>query len=181
MQPEAKPLATPSGKLEIYSDTIAGFDDESLLGHAAWYEPSEWLGGQVDLYPLHLLSPQPAKRLHSQFDHADHSQSGKVAGCEPMTLHPATAAERGIKSGDRVRVFNQRGACLAGAVLDERMRHDVVALPTGAWFRPQDPRLSESLELNGNPNVLTPDFGTSSLAQGPSANTCLVQVERYSS
>ena len=180
LQPQAKPLATPSGKLEIYSETIAGFDDDSLMGHAAWYEPSEWLGGQVDGYPLHLLSPQPAKRLHSQFDHADHSQSGKVAGCEPITLHPDTAAQRGIEDGDRVRVFNQRGACLAGAVLDERMRRDVVALPTGAWFKPEDPSLSESLELNGNPNVLTPDLGTSSLAQGPSANTCLVQVERYS-
>ena len=51
----------------------------------------------------------------------------------------------------------------------------VVALPTGAWYAPG----ADGLELNGNPNVLTVDVGTSSLAQGPSANTCLVEVERY--
>ena len=55
---------------------------------------------------------------------------------------------------------------------------DVVALPTGAWFDPLDVD-GEILELAGNPNVLTRDVGTSSLAQGPSAHTCLVDVERY--
>ena len=55
---------------------------------------------------------------------------------------------------------------------------DVVALPTGAWFDPLEPGVPGTLELAGNPNVLTRDEGTSSLAQGPSAHTCLVEVER---
>ena len=62
---------------------------------------------------------------------------------------------------------------------DSEMRVDVVALPTGAWFKPSVPDDFGSLELAGNPNVLTKDIGTSSLAQGPSSGTCLVQVERY--
>ena len=59
------------------------------------------------------------------------------------------------------------------------MRPDVVALPTGAWFRPSAPGETASLELAGNPNVLTKDIGTSQLAQGPSSGTCLVEVEPY--
>jgi biotin/methionine sulfoxide reductase len=52
---------------------------------------------------------------------------------------------------------------------------DVVSLPTGSWFAPLD----DATDANGNPNVLTADIGTSNLAQGPSANTCLVEVEKY--
>jgi biotin/methionine sulfoxide reductase len=95
-----------------------------------------------------------------------------------MRMHPDAAAERRITDGDTVRVFNGRGQCLAGVRLDDRMMPDIVALPTGAWFDPLEPGVPDTLELAGNPNVLTRDHGTSSLAQGPSAHTCLVQVER---
>ena len=66
-----------------------------------------------------LIANNPARRLHSQHDHGAHSQAGKVQGREPIRLHPADAAARGIADGDVVRVFNDRGACLAGAVLDD--------------------------------------------------------------
>lgn len=52
----------------------------------------------------------------------------------------------------------------------------VAAIATGAWF---DPAETEQLELHGNPNVLTRDVGTSRLAQGPSALTALIEVERW--
>jgi biotin/methionine sulfoxide reductase len=52
----------------------------------------------------------------------------------------------------------------------------VVQLPTGAWWDPVEPG---GLCRSGNPNVLTRDAGTSSLAQGPTAQTCLVEVERF--
>jgi biotin/methionine sulfoxide reductase len=55
----------------------------------------------------------------------------------------------------------------------------VVELPTGSWFDPEDPQVDGSLEVHGNPNVLTRDKGSSSLGQGPSAHSCLVDVERY--
>ncbi len=174
--PEANRLHTPSGKIELFSEAIAEFGYADCPGHASWLEPFERLGGQgSERYPLHLLSPQPERRLHSQLDHANYSQDGKIAGREPLTMHPTAAGARGLEAGDVVRVFNERGACLAGLRLADDMREDVVLLPTGAWFKPQD----QTLELNGNPNVLTGDVGTSRLAQGPSANTCLVEVERY--
>ena len=175
--PEAQPLATPSGKLELYSQRIESFAYDDCPAHAAWLEPYEWLGGEkAGVYPLHLLSPQPSRRLHSQLDQSDYSQAGKIAGKEVLTMHPLAAADRGIAEGDIVRVYNERGACLAGVRLDAGMRADVVTLPTGAWFKPSDPESEHSLELNGNPNVLTRDHGTSKLAQGPSAHTCLVEV-----
>ncbi|MEC7553642.1 MAG: molybdopterin dinucleotide binding domain-containing protein, partial [Pseudomonadota bacterium] len=117
------------------------------------------------------------RRLHSQLDQSAFSQAGKISGKEVLSMHPQAAADRRVNAGDLVRVFNERGACLAGVALDESMRPDVVSLPTGAWFRPEDAGAAGSIELNGNPNVLTRDKGTSKLAQGPSAHTCLVEVE----
>ena len=88
---------------------------------------------------------------------------------------PRAAAQRGIADGDVVRLFNERGACLAGAVIDDGLMPEVVQLSTGAWYDPDETGMCRA----GNPNVLTADVGTSRLAQGPSAHTCLVDVERF--
>ena len=114
--PEANPLHTPSGRIEIFSERIDGFGYEDCRGHPRWYEPCEWLGGAgADLHPLHLISNQPVTRLHSQLDNGRHSRAGKIDGREPVAMHPADAAARGIAAGDAVRVFNDRGACLSSA------------------------------------------------------------------
>lgn len=176
--PEKGRLNTPSGKIEIYSETIAGFGYEEIAGHATWEAPYEWLGGEGEDYPLHLMSNQPKTRLHSQLDCGEGSTSSKIGGREPMRINPQDAIARGLSDGDIVRIFNDRGACLAGIILDEAIMPGVVQLSTGAWFDPQDPAADDSLELHGNPNVLTADRGTSRLAQGPSAHTCMVQVEK---
>ena len=177
--PLANALKTPSGKIEIFSEVIAGFGYDDCPGHAAWLEPIERLGRANGAYPLHLISNQPVTKLHSQLDHGSHSRAAKVAQREPITLHPDDARERGIAAGDVVRVFNGRGACLAGAVIDDQVRRSVVQMSTGAWFDPEVRGEPGSLCKHGNPNVLTPDKGTSRLGQGPIAHSCLVEVERY--
>ena len=178
--PSAHPLRTPSGRIEIYSEKIAGFRYASCPPHPTWLEPSERLGGAGSQnYPLHLISNQPKHRLHSQLDHSAHSQTHKIAGRERLTMHPAAAAARGLQAGTTVRVFNDRGQCLAGLALNDAMREDVVELPTGAWFDPLLLADGSLLELAGNPNVLTRDQGTSELAQGPSPHTCLVEVAAF--
>jgi biotin/methionine sulfoxide reductase len=78
-----------------------------------------------------------------------------------------------------VRVFNDRGACLAGAHVTDAIRPGVVQLATGAWYDPADPGHIGALDKHGNPNVLTLDKGTSKLAQGPAAHSLLVEVERF--
>jgi biotin/methionine sulfoxide reductase len=178
--PERHRLATPSGRIELYSSTIDGFGYDDCPGHAVWREPREWLGSSLaGRFPLHLLSPQPADKLHSQYDHGSVSRAGKVSDRAPLWMNPADAAARGILDGTVVRVFNDRGSCLAGAVLTDGLIPGVVQLPTGAWFDPSDPGQAHSLEKHGNPNVLTPDRGTSRLAQSPTCNSTLVQVSRF--
>lgn len=178
--PQASPIGTPSGKIEIFSEKIAAFDYDDCAGHATWIEPTEGLRTPLaERYPLHLITNQPKARLHSQLDHGAWSQKHKVAGREPIAIHPDVAAERGIQAGSVVRVFNDRGECLAGAVISDDVAPFVVQMATGAWFDPVEPGKAGSLCKNGNVNVLTLDKGTSRLAQGPSANSTLVDVQPY--
>lgn len=178
--PERHRLATPSGRIEIFSDRIASFAYGDCPGHPTWLEPREWLGApEAGTFPLHLLSNQPKARLHSQYDNGSLSRATKIRGREPIRLNPEDAKERGIVDGDVVRVFNARGACLAAAVLSPELKRGVVQLSTGAWFDPVAPGEIGALDKHGNPNVLTRDEGTSRLAQGPSPQSCLVEVERH--
>lgn len=178
--PEKYPLSTPSGKIEISSETIESFGYADCAGHPRWYEPDEWLGGpRASQYPLHLIANQPKTRLHSQLDHGAVSQASKVKGREPIRMHPDAAAARGVSAGDVVRVFNDRGACLAGVIVDSDLRSDVVQLSTGAWYDPLDPADPDSLCVHGNPNVLTADIGTSSLSHGCTGQHVLVQIEKF--
>ena len=89
-------------------------------------------------YPLHLVSSQPRDRLHSQMDCGPVSAGGKVAGREAIAINPADAAARGIRDGDVVRVHNERGACLAGAIVSDTVSAGVVQLSCGAWYDPAD-------------------------------------------
>jgi biotin/methionine sulfoxide reductase len=178
--PDETPLATPSGRIEIFSATIDGFGYKDCPGHPSWLEPTEWLGSPLaDRYPLHLIANNPTTRLHSQLDVGALSQAAKVHGREPIRMNPGDAGRRGIRSGDVVRVFNDRGSCLAGAVVSEAVRPGVVQLSTGAWYDPLDPADPQAMCVHGNPNVLTFDRGTSSLAQGCAGQHALVQVERW--
>ena len=178
--PKAHPLNTPSGRIEIFSSTIAGFGYDDCPGHATWLEPSEWLGSaKAARHPLHLISNQPGPRLHGQLDPAPVSMAQKVGGREPLWINPTDAGRRGIGEGDVLRVYNDRGACLAGAHVTDAVRPGVVQLATGAWYDPEVPGVIGTLEKHGNPNVLTLDKGTSKLAQAPAAHSLLVEVERW--
>jgi len=178
--PQAHPLKTPSGRIELHSDRIASFGLPDCPGHPAWLEPREWLGAEAARrFPLHLLSDQPHTKLHSQLDHSAVSLANKVAGCEPILIHPRDAAARGIADGDRVRVYNDRGACLAGARLSDALLPGVVKLSTGAWWDPDRPGEPDALDRHGNPNAVTRDEGASRLSQGCAAQSCLVEIARH--
>lgn len=177
--PEAHPLATPSGRIEIFSETVAGFGYEDCPGHPVWREPYEWLGNREPRWPLHLTSNQPKDKLHSQLDHGGVSRTAKIKGRSPVHMNPADAASRGLADGDVVRLFNARGSCLGGLEIDPSIRPGVVNMSTGAWYDPEDPSQHGTMCKHGNPNVLTRDKGTSRLGQGPTAHTCLIAVELF--
>jgi len=171
--PDTAPLATPSGRIEIFSDTIAGFDYDECPGHPCWRAPDEWLGAELAArYPLHLVSPQPGDKLHSQMESAIADQPG--ARPAAIEINPADASARKLDDGDLVTVFNERGACQARAHISDAIRPGVVSLSTGAWFDPD----GDGTDTQGNPNVLTRDLGTSRIGQGSSAHTALVEVAR---
>lgn len=171
--PVAHRLGTPSGKIELFNDLAAA--EPGQPGHPAWLDPEEWLGAPlVQEWPLHLLTPQPDRKLHGQMDASTFVRAGKVQDRERLTLHPVDAAARGIQDGDTLRVFNARGACFAVARVDDAVVPGVVLLPTGSTFDPDG-----ATDRGSNPNVLTRDIGTSELGQGCAAQSCLVQVARH--
>jgi biotin/methionine sulfoxide reductase len=176
--PAGHALTTPTGKIEIFSATIDGFGYPDCPGHPVWLEPDEWLGSPAaERFGLQLVANQPRSRLHSQLDVGAHSQSVKIAGREPVRLHPSDAAVRGLRDGELVRIFNDRGACLAGLAVDEAVRPGVAQLSTGAWYDP-DPAVPGFCR-HGNPNVLTADRPSSTLSQGCTGQLALVEIEPY--
>ncbi|MCB8881124.1 molybdopterin guanine dinucleotide-containing S/N-oxide reductase [Acidisoma cellulosilytica] len=174
--PVAHPLKTPSGRIEIFSARIAGFEEPDCPGHPTWLPPVDVPRPGASLF---LVANQPATRLHSQLDFGGHSAEAKRRGREVASMHPEDAARRGISDGDIIRLFNERGACLAALRVTTDVRPGVVQLPTGAWYDPDDPEDENPLCVHGNPNVLTRDVGTSALAQGCTGQLTAVEVEKF--
>ena len=176
--PEANPRPTPSGKIELFSETVAGFGLEDCAGHATWNPPRDFNVNNIRRHPLALVSGQPATRLHSQFDNGDLSLSGKIGGREPVLLHPDDAVARQIADGDIVEIFNDRGRCLAGARVTSDVAKGVAFLWTGAWYDP-DFDAPQNRDRHGNPNVLTHDIRTSEFSQSPASHSAYVEVKKW--
>lgn len=179
--PAASPLPTPRGRIEVFSETIAGFGYPDCPGHPTWLEPVEWLGSEAARrFPLQLVSNQPAGRLHSQLDFGAASLETKVDGREPLRINPTDAEARGISDGSLVRVHNDRGALLAVARVTGQVRAGVIQMATGAWYDPVSlPGEPHPVCVAGNPNMVTRDVGTSRLAQGCTGQLCLVEVTPF--
>ncbi len=171
--PLAHPLATPTGRIELFSEILHRFGLPDVAGHAVWRPASD----ADPAFDLELLCTQPSHRLHSQLDMGAASQSTKVAGREPIRLHPADAAARGLLAGDVARVRSAQGTLLAGVVVTDALLPGVVQMHTGAWFDPSAPEIADC--VNGNVNVLTRDVGTSTLTQASNGARVRVRVERY--
>lgn len=176
--PDTHPLKTPSGKIELFSETIADYRSPDFAPHPEWRAPIEWLkADKAHTYPLHFISIQPKDRLHSQLATTPQVAANKTAGKETLYMHPQDAAARNITDQSQVIVKNDRGSIYAGVEITDGVKQGVVIMSTGAWFDPGFGKKEWSpVELSGNANVLTLDIGTSSLTQGPNAMSCLVDV-----
>ncbi len=190
--PEANPLKTPSGKLEFYSERLAESfpDDTERRPTPHWVEKSETHDERISSdrakkYPLLLMSNHGRWRLHAQCDDISwirEAPTCKVKGYdnyryEPVWLHPTEAAKRGIKNGDIVKIYNERGAVLGGAYLTERLRSGVAYIDHGArcdWIIPG------KLDRGGAINLISPPGLTSRNCTGQATSGYLVEVERVS-
>ncbi|WP_281222208.1 trimethylamine-N-oxide reductase TorA [Photobacterium sanguinicancri] len=179
--PEINPLGTPSGFIEIFSRKIDRYGYEYCQGHPMWFEKSERSHGgpSSDKFPIWLQSCHPDQRLHSQMCESEkYRETYTVQGREPVYINPEDAKERGISDGDIVRVYNDRGQLLAGARVSDNYPRGVIRIHEGAWYGPVNEKVG-ALDTYGDPNTLTQDIGSSQLAQATSANTVIVEFEKF--
>lgn len=168
-------LGTPSGLIEIYSKTIENYNYDDCKAHPTWFEPIEWLGNATKKMPFHLITSHPSKRLHSQLCHTDLRKKYTIQEREPLLMNFKDAKKLGIKNGDVVRVFNQRGEILAGVLVSKDIMQGVVRICEGGWYDPDENGLCKY----GSANVLTLDLPTSKLANGNISHTGLVGIEKF--
>jgi len=190
--PERFPLGTPTGKLEFYSEALAkGFpDDKERPPVPKWIEKSHYhderrSSHRAKLFPLLMMSNHGRWRVHAQCDDITWTREAptcKVKGpdgymYEPCWLHTAEADKRGIRNGDIVKVFNERGIVLAGAYVTERLMPGVAYMDHGARH---DPIKTGEIERGGAINTITPEPVTSENCVGNVVQGYLVDVQRVS-
>ena len=148
--PEHHPFNTPSGKIELYSTTLAAKPDFYGLGVIppipTWIEPVK----ADPRHPLMLCSPKSRARTHSI--HGNQDQLAKVDP-DDVWINTEDAAARGITNGQLVRIFNDRGATLLPAKVTKNIAKGVVSIKEGAWFTPN----GNGLDTRGCANALTED------------------------
>jgi len=188
--PEKHPLSTPTGKLEFYSQRLAEHfpDDNERPPVPHWIPYGESHQESLQLprannYPLLCQSNHPRWRVHANLD--DVTWFKEIPTCkvrgpdgylyEPLWLNPADAAERGIKNGDVVKIYNERGGVLCGAYLTERVMPGVAYVEHGARY---DPIVPGELDRGGAINTITPYNWSSKNAAGMVVSGFLVEVER---
>lgn len=175
--PEANPLSTPSGKIEIYSEKLAELanswtlESDEVIHPLPIYVPNfeGYEESKTGNYPLQLTGFHYKARAHSTYGNVSLL---KDAAPQEMWMNPMDAQGRGIKNGDLIRIFNDRGELHIAVKITPRMMPGVVALGEGAWYAPD----GQKVDHGGCINVLTTQR-PSPLAKGNPQHTNLVDVQ----
>ena len=177
--PQTHPLSTPSGKVEIYSAALAALSSQWIL------PPGERISAIPDFCPApesHLNSALTAKfplqltGFHSKgHTHSTYNNVPQLHEAVPdeVWINPIDAQSRNIRSGDRVRVFNDRGELEISCKVTNRILPGVTAMPQGAWHK----RNAQGVDIGGCINTLT-NHHPSPLAKGNAQHTNLVEIQR---
>ncbi len=176
--PEANPLKTPSGKIEIFSSALWEMSKTWELPEGdrltalpeftpTWEMPGDPL---QEKYPLQCIGHHYKQRTHSTYGNVAWMQE---AAPQEVWINPMDAKARGIKHGDRVHVYNDRGRIALPAKVTPRIAPGVLSVPQGAWYKPD----ANGVDQGGCVNTLT-SWHPSPLAKGNPQHTNLVQVEK---
>jgi anaerobic dimethyl sulfoxide reductase subunit A len=170
--PEANPLKTPSGKVEIFSKALYEMNNQKEIPAIPKYI-SAWEGPEDPLkekYPLQCIGHHSKRRVHSTFDNLPWMEEAEP---QRLWLNPQDAADRGIRDTDMVKVFNDRGTVKVRVKVTPRLIPGVCSLPQGAWYTPD----ANGVDQRGCINTLT-TWKPTPLAWGNPQHTNLVQVEK---
>jgi len=119
------PSATPSGKIEFYSETLAAQGLDPLPAFIPPHE-SRW-GEGAKLFPLEFLSRKADNYMNSTFANLDGHRKMEARTNQRLEMHPLDARSRGICDGDAVRIFNDRGSLHLTALINGSVPAGVVA------------------------------------------------------
>ncbi len=157
----------PSGKIEFYSERMKNDGHDPLPVYIPLCEGPETTPELYKRYPLYFITPSARSFLNATLSDSAYSQEAEKR--PTLVIHPDDATARGISTGDRVRVFNDRGECVLWALVAGNTRPGVAA-SQGQWWSTRCPG-------GANTNHTTPDF-LADMAGGSAFNTNLVQVEK---
>lgn len=154
--PESNPLRTPSGKIEIYSETLAEMaatwelpDGDEIPAIPKYVKT--WEGFEDEelkkQFPLQLIGHHTKGRTHSSFHSNDWLRE---AVQDSVWINNSDAQELGIKHGDEVIVESLRGKVRVQAKVTSRIIKGAASLPQGAWYKPEN-----GVDVGGNVNTLT--------------------------
>ncbi len=170
--PENHPLPTPSGKIEIFSRELYEKNNPDEIPPVPKYI-QEWdspFGPEAEQYPLQAVGHHYLARVHSTHDNVDWLRE---AFPQRVFINPRDAHPRGIKDGQEVKVYNQRGTMIIPCRITPRIMPGVVAIPQGAWWSPD----KDGIDRRGCVNILTSERWTP-LAFGNAQHTIMVEVEK---
>ena len=180
--PEANPIETPSGKIEIYSSQLADLAatwefDEGREGDRITPIPEyiPTVEGVEDArankkYPLQCIGHHFKQRTHSTYGNLSFNNE---AHPQKIWVNTFDAGDRGIENGDQIQVYNDRGRIQSQAFVTSRIAPGVISVPQGAWVEFDD----DGVDHGGAVNVLT-SLHTTPMAKGNGQHTALVQVDK---
>jgi len=169
--PSKHPLSTPSGKIEILSTELLHKNLNNVPAIPKYIQ--EWespFGEEAKRFPLQAIGHHTYHRVHSTHDNNDWLEE---AFPQRVFINPIDAHTRGIKNGESVKVFNDRGATILPCRITLRIMPGVIDIPQGAWWSPG----KDGIDRRGSINVLTSEHW-SPLACATTQHTIMVQVEK---
>lgn len=188
---KAKELGTFSGKIEFVSESLKKFTPDHPERAPMPHYIDSWEGHKSELakkYPLQFISPHPRHSYHSHNDHKvlwlneipGHRQYKDNYGWQVIRIHPVDAEQRGIKQGDIVKLYNDRGGVLGIADVTQRVRPGLIhSYESSANYDPLEPGKAGSIDKGGCVNLVTSARMMSKNVAGMAPNSCLVEISKW--